>query len=202
MNSDTQQKIIDGARDCFSKHGFRASNMSLISRYAGFSRVTLHKHFKNKDRVFRAVCSDYQSKYEADCRLIVAQQTPCWQMIEQITALWSSSAFNQVENDKVLRELLFETTQVADDILEAARNSLKQMLQGILDDAVCASQISLHACQLNSQQLAAIIVASVNGIRSHFPREQTLSASQQLLELYRLATLSQAQPARTIGQSH
>ena len=188
MSSDTQQKIIDGARTCFFKHGFRASNMSLISQYAGFSRVTLHKHFKNKDRVFRAVCSDYQTRCNRDCQVILAQQDSCWVMIEQVTATWSKSAFDEVHEDKILRELLFEASQVAPDIFEEARRDLEQMLQGILDDGVTASQISLQACQLSSPQLAAIIVASINGIRNNFPREQILQTSHQLIELYRLAT--------------
>ncbi len=188
MSSDTQQKIIDGARNCFFKHGFRASNMSLISQYAGFSRVTLHKHFKNKDGVFRAVCSDYQVRCNSDCQVILAQQDSCWQIIEQVTATWSKSAFDEVHDDKVLRELLFEATQVASDIFEDARANLELMLQNILDEGIAGSQISLKACQLNSPQLAAIIVASINGIRTNFPREQILQTSHQLIELYRLAT--------------
>ncbi len=188
MSSDTRQKIIIGARTCFFKHGYRASNMSLISQYAGFSRVTLHKHFKNKDGVFRAVCSDYQLRCNGDCQVILAQQNTCWQMIEQVTATWSKSAFDEVYDDKILRELLFEATQVASDIFEDARANLDQILQGILDEGVARSQISLKACQLSSAQLAAIIVVTINGIRTNFPREQILQTSQQLIELYRLAT--------------
>jgi len=188
MSSDTQQKIIDGARNCFFKHGFRASNMSLISQYAGFSRVTLHKHFKNKDGVFRAVCNDYQVRCHSDCQVFLAQQDSCWQILEQVIATWSKSAFDEVHDDKVLRELLFEATQVASDIFEDARENLELMLQNILDKGIADSQISLQACQLSSPQLAAIIVASINGIRTNFPREQILQTSHQLIDLYRLAT--------------
>ena len=188
MSKDTQQKIIDGARICFFKHGFRGSNMSLISQYAGFSRVTVHKHFKNKDRVFRAVCSNYQTKCNSDCQVILAQQISCWEKIERVAASWSKSAFEEVHDDQVLRELLFEASQVASDIFEDAHNDLEQILQGILDEGVSRSQISLQACQLNSSQLAAIIVANIQGIRTRFPREQMLQAYHQLIGLYRLAT--------------
>ncbi len=188
MSSDTQQKMIDGACACFFKHGFRGSNMSLISQYAGFSRVTLHKHFKNKEGVFRAMCSDYQASCNAECQLILGQPAPCWQKIEQITAIWSKSAFDDVHDDQVLRELIFEASQVACDIFEEAHQDLEQLLLGVLDEALANDQISLQACQLSSAQLATIIVASTSGIRTHYPREQILQASHQLIELYRLAT--------------
>ncbi len=188
MSSNTRQTIIDGARACFFKHGFRASNMSLISQFSGFSRVTLHKHFKNKERVFRAVCNAYQASCISDCQQVLTQYNVCWDMIEQVTASWNKSVFEEVSDDNVLRELLFEASQVAQDIFENAKAANINILQSVLDKGIKDSQISLQACQLNSEQLATMIVACVNGIRSNYPREQIRAACHQQLTLLRLAT--------------
>ncbi len=188
MSSNTRQTIIDGARACFFKHGFRASNMSLISKFAGFSRVTLHKHFRNKERVFRAVCTDYQTNCINDCQQVLTQHFSCWDMIEQVTISWNKSIFEEVSDDRVLRELLFEASQVAQDIFEDAKKANRDMLQAVLDKGLIDSQISLQACQLNSEQLATMIVACVNGIRNNYPREQIRAACHQQLTLFRLAT--------------
>ncbi len=188
MSSNTRQTIINGARACFFKHGFRASNMSMISQFAGFSRVTLHKHFRNKERVFRAVCTDYQTNCIKDCQQVLAQHTNCWDMIERITVSWNKSVFEEVSDNSVLRELLFEASQVAQDIFEDAKKANRDILQAVLDKGLADSQISLQACQLNSEQLATMIVACVNGIRSNYPKEQIHVACHQQLTLFRLAT--------------
>jgi AcrR family transcriptional regulator len=188
MSSNTRQTIIDGARLCFFKHGFRASNMSLISQFAGFSRVTLHKHFKNKERVFREVCNNYKINCINNCKHELTQNYACWDMIERITESWNKSAFEEVSDNRVLRELIFEASQVAQDIFEDAKNANIAIIQRVLEKGIQDTQINLQACQLSSEELATMIVACVNGIRSNYPREQIRLACHQQLTLLRLAT--------------
>ncbi len=188
MSSNTRQKIITSARECFLKCGFRASNMSLISKLAGFSRVTLHKHFKNKERIFHAVCLDYQTQCQQQCQVIRDQDLPCWDMIQQVTDVWTNTAFDEVHDSLVLKELLFEAHQVAADIFTQATEDLTKMLKEILDNGIKRSELSLQACQLSSTQLAVIILATLSGIRANQPKPQILATSHQAINMYRLAT--------------
>ena len=45
--------------DCFFQHGYGAANISMVSRYVGISRVTIHKQFKSKELLFRAVVEQH-----------------------------------------------------------------------------------------------------------------------------------------------
>ncbi len=188
MSSNTRQKIIKSARECFLSCGFRASNMSLISKFAGFSRVTLHKHFKNKERVFHAVCVDYRTQCQEQCQVISDQDLPCWEMIQQVTDVWTNTAFDDIQDSLVLKELFFEAQQVAADIFTQATVDLAKMLEGILDNGIKKSEINLQACQLSSAQLSIIILATLSGIRANQPKPQILTISHQAINLYRLAT--------------
>ena len=84
----TEQKVLAGARQCFFQHGYKASNMTLISEHAGLSRATVHKYLKNKDDAFRKVVYQFQLQANNDCKPILAQQLECWETIRRIMQTW------------------------------------------------------------------------------------------------------------------
>lgn len=53
--AQTEQRILDAARDCFSRFGLRKTAMEDIAREAGLSRGTLYRYFPDKEGLYRAV---------------------------------------------------------------------------------------------------------------------------------------------------
>ena len=188
MSNSTQQQILDGARKCFFQHGYKASNMSLISQYAGFSRVTLHKHFKNKDLVFRAVCNEYQEQCHQSCLPIVNANLNCWDAIAQSMGVWSKSIFEEVNDRLVYKDLHYHAQQVAEDIFLNAHLKLESVLCQLILAGVEKNEISLTKMQLSDQQFAKIIISSMNGINTNTQPELIRETTDQVLNIFRLAS--------------
>lgn len=188
MKEDTAQHILHAARQCFFRHGYKNTTMSLISEYAGYSRVTLHKYFPNKDHIFRSVCEDYQQHCSHDSQQIIQQNLPCWDAIEQIMAVWASSIFEEVNDRLVLKDLHYHVQQVAGDVFDRAHQQVTDMVEQLISKGVEQGQLSLQACQLSSHQLAVVVMTCFDGIRSEIEAQHILTVSRQLITLYRLAT--------------
>lgn len=53
--AQTEERILDGARTCFSRFGLRKTAMEDIAREAGLSRGTLYRYFPDKEALYGAV---------------------------------------------------------------------------------------------------------------------------------------------------
>jgi len=53
--TQTEERIIEAARQCFSRYGLHKTVMEDIAREADLSRGTLYRYFQDKDRLFSVV---------------------------------------------------------------------------------------------------------------------------------------------------
>lgn len=53
-----QRVILDAARKVFLDHGYSAASMDEVAAMAAVSKVTVYKHFTDKERLFAAVVND------------------------------------------------------------------------------------------------------------------------------------------------
>ncbi|MDI3536059.1 MAG: TetR/AcrR family transcriptional regulator, regulator of autoinduction and epiphytic fitness [Eubacteriaceae bacterium] len=58
-SSKKRTQILDGALTVFTENGFDNSSMDKIAEVAGVSKITIYKHFQNKEALFLAIISDY-----------------------------------------------------------------------------------------------------------------------------------------------
>ncbi|MFT5594237.1 MAG: AcrR family transcriptional regulator [Oceanicoccus sp.] len=183
----TEQKVLAGARQCFFQHGYKASNMTLISEYAGYSRATVHKYFKNKDDAFRQVFHQYQLKANNACQPILAQQLECWATIGLIMQTWLNPTFEEVSNQHILNDLKYHVQHVAQDIFSQARQDIENMLSDVLTKAEKEKTLSLEKTGIKPRKLAILILASLDGLRGHLEKEDLQQASQEILHVFKLA---------------
>jgi TetR/AcrR family transcriptional regulator, transcriptional repressor of aconitase len=50
-----RQQILDGARSCFSRHGYEGATVRRLERATGLSRGAIFHHFRDKDALFFAL---------------------------------------------------------------------------------------------------------------------------------------------------
>lgn len=55
---NTEQKVIDAAREVFIKKGFDGARMQEIADEAGINKSLLHYYFRSKDKLFERVFTD------------------------------------------------------------------------------------------------------------------------------------------------
>ena len=186
---DTQQHILLMARNCFFQHGYKASNMSMISQYAGFSRATIHKYFKNKDHVFRSVCRQFQLQSNDACAALLEQiSQPCWLRIGLALEVWLKPTFEEVSDQIILRDLKFHAQIVAEDIFNEAHEDLHQLIKALIDQGIKQKHITLNNLNMDSSMLSHLIVAGMDGLRSHLECQDVQKGVHHLLTIFKQAT--------------
>lgn len=63
--SDKRQHIVDTAYVLFRERGFHATGIDLIIAEAGVAKMTMYRHFPNKDGLIVAVLRDRAARFEA-----------------------------------------------------------------------------------------------------------------------------------------
>jgi len=184
---NTEQKVLSGARQCFFRHGYKASNMTLISEYAGYSRATIHKYFKNKDDAFRQVVNQFQQQANDACQPILAQDLECWESINLIMHAWLKPTFDEVNDQYILNDLKYHVQHVAKDIFVQARQNIQDMLCIILEKAEQKENIDLTQLGVSPCELAQLLLASLDGLRGHQEQQNLEQASLNILRIFQLA---------------
>ncbi|MCR6659666.1 MAG: TetR/AcrR family transcriptional regulator [Asticcacaulis sp.] len=66
VDPDLSAKIVEAACTLFSELGFQATTMDKVAREAKISKLSIYKHFENKDALFSAIiagrCQDFAPK--------------------------------------------------------------------------------------------------------------------------------------------
>lgn len=190
LTSNTEDKILIAARHCFFRHGYKASNMTLISEYAGYSRATIHKHFKNKDDAFRQVLMLIKQQANDACKPIMERNFECWQSISLIVQIWLKPTFEEAGDQRIINDLKYHVQQVAEDIFQQVRKDIEDMLYELLTKAEKKNDISLVNTGLEARALAKILLASLDGIRGHLEKQRLEQASHDILHIFKLACQS------------
>ncbi|MCB9082306.1 MAG: TetR/AcrR family transcriptional regulator [Lewinellaceae bacterium] len=86
MNTDpnTEEKILQAARDVFTSKGFAATRMQEIADHAGINKGLLHYYFKSKERLFRAVFSDAFRRFMRSINPVIDSNAPLLEKIRTI----------------------------------------------------------------------------------------------------------------------
>lgn len=187
MTIPVEQKVIQAARECFFQHGYRLSNMTLISEYAGVSRATVHKYARNKEDAFRKVCKQFQAQAQDACMPIEGLNLECWQAIDLILQIWLKPMFDEVSDSRILNDLKYHIQHLAEDIFKEARQILEDMINQHIIKGVKNQQISLEQLGYSSQTLTQLILASLDGLRGHYEKQDLNQASLNMLKVFKVA---------------
>lgn len=191
MANNTDSIIIQAARRVFITHGYKRTNMSLISKEAGFSRVTIHKHLKNKDDAFRKSIECILAESRIACGPIMEQakiDLPCWLAVETLLKFWVTPTFEEVADNLILQELKYYAQEIAHDLYHDAYADLEAMLEEVLVIAEKAHTITLEPLNLDAAKVAGLIVASASGLRTRFGEADMQKTTQQLIHVFQQAT--------------
>ena len=189
-NKDTQEQIMETALDCFTQHGFNKTSMSMISENSGFSRVTVHKYFKNKPLLFRSVVQGCLQASVDEAQQKTAQVDPDhpWQMIEAYLMSIGRTVFDHVTDDRVLKDLNDTVYEIAEDIVEEKTRVTVEFISQQLDRGVNNELIDLQSVKMNSKELAQLVDYGFSGIMRNAPVKEIKNQLHNFIRIYRKAT--------------
>ena len=159
------QRILDAALAVFCRYGYRKTSMLDIAQAANMSRAALYLHFKNKEDVFRAGSERAHASVMAQVAAALAQSVPVFTRIETALLAFQQGLMADISASAHGQELFDANMTLAADITLSARASLAASLAGALEQAEAAGDIALRRVDATAAQVAALLVASMDGIK-------------------------------------
>lgn len=191
MSQSSKEKILTAAENCFFQHGYQKTNMSLVSKYSGFSRVTVHKHFCTKKHLLRAV---FRNHYESNLSKVekhIAENpeyTP-WQAIEYMTEIMAHPIFERISDLYILEDLEKACKEHGEDIRIEMKASLVAFMKKHIDRGVSEGSLCLDKVGIDSQELALLLDNSLEGIILNTQIKKTRTHVDAMFKVYKVATL-------------
>ena len=167
MTTDTpkSQQILDAALAVFCCYGYRKTSMLDIAQAAGMSRAALYLHFKNKEDVFRAGSARAHATVMAQVAAALAESGPVFTRIETALLAFQQGLMAEIAASAHGQELFDANMTLAADVTLTARATLAASLAGALEQAEAAGDIALRRVDATAAQVAALLVAAMDGIK-------------------------------------
>lgn len=82
MEASTEDKILNAAREVFTRKGFAATRMQEIADQAGINKGLLHYYFRNKNKLFHAVFDEAFDQFILRINEVFAADMPLFEKID------------------------------------------------------------------------------------------------------------------------
>lgn len=183
------KEILQAATECFLQHGYSAANISMISRYSGFSRVTVHKLFTSKEQLFKAVVAAQFEKF-AEYRQGYSQSTnDFWTETQELIIYQCKDLFEDVTSNLVRADLLHAGQAYCQDIIGADELAYKETVIQRLKNEISAERLSLDKVGMTIYEFVDAIKHAPFGITVSVIEEDTIHYIKNLIKIFRAATL-------------
>lgn len=162
-----RERILNAARSCFVKHGFRTASMAKIAETAGMSPGLIYRYFDSKNAIILAIIEQQLEDARNDIAAL-APDTDLVPLFRQLFTEWQRGD-SELMNPALLLEMTAEATrdpQVAQALAAADRVTgsdlndwLNKMAEGesrSLSSREIAARSFLLRCLLGGLALRAI----------------------------------------------
>jgi len=181
-------KILNTAMDCFFQHGYNTANISMVSRYAGISRVTIHKQFKSKEVLFRAVVDKYFQQNNLLINDYSMSDGNFWQETQTLITQRCEGLFNNVSSSLIRADLLHAGQAFCKDLIAAKEALIIKSIQARIEKEIAAQRLTLNRVNLSSQALAQALHFSPFGITVSVSEHSNSAFVENLISIFRAST--------------
>lgn len=174
--------------ECFFQHGYDTANVSMISRYAGISRVTIHKQFTSKELLFRAVVKKHFQLHHALLTQYGQSKTNFWQDTQALIIERCEGLFNDVSSNLVRANLIHAGQAYCSDLLAAEEQLVKNFIQARIEHEISAKRLTLSRVNLSAIALAEAIHFAPFGITVAVSNQDNCAFVANLMKIFKAAT--------------
>ena len=132
----TENRIIEAARQVFTKKGYAATRTDDIAKEAGINRALLHYYFRSKDKMFEIIFTDRLKEFFSGIvSILLSEKT----VVEKIRALVMHDITTLQEHPDMPLFVISEITNNKDRFIEFVnqagipKGKLIEMLQNQID---------------------------------------------------------------------
>ena len=185
----TTEKILNTATECFFQHGYDTANISMVSRYAGISRVTIHKQFTSKEFLFRAVVEQHFKQHNILLNNYSRSDSNFWQDTYELIIQRCEGLFNDVSSSLVRANLLHAGHAFCKDLIEAEEALIKQSIQARIEKEIAANRLTLSRVNLSAEALAETLHFAPFGITISVTNQDNVVFVKNLMSVFKASTL-------------
>jgi TetR/AcrR family transcriptional regulator len=153
----TEVKILEAAKEVFTKHGLYGARMQEIADLAGINKALLHYYFRNKEKLFDAVFEGALKKYFEQMMVIGDTSLP----VKERLFVFVDNMFKFLEEYPMMAIFILKEVTIHPEVF---REKIKQMktnqpfLIHVLKDAMDKKEIKSFdpfVFMINLQSLCA-----------------------------------------------
>lgn len=185
----TTEKILNTATECFFQHGYDTANISMVSRYAGISRVTIHKQFTSKEVLFRAVVEQHFKQHNILLNNYSRSESNFWQETYELIIQRCEGLFNDVSSSLVRANLLHAGHAFCKDLIEAEEALIKQSIQARIEKEIAENRLTLSRVNLSAEALAETLHFAPFGITISVTNQDNVVFVKNLMSVFKASTL-------------
>ena len=181
--NQTQKQIFEAAQQCFFQYGYTKTSLKMVSDLSGLSRVTIYKHFTNKENLFREVINATLKNSAAEAEQSLRHEADYWVKLEILINAWLVSPLESIASDMVINDLRHASKQIGEDFLDKWKKVLQDNLDAITRAAVETGQIEPAKLGMNAERVSEVIGIMISGLSNLNIQELRQGAAQSILFL-------------------
>ena len=81
---NTEEKILDAAREIFAQRGFSGARMQDIADQAGINKGLLHYYFRSKEALFKVIFREAFIRFSKTLHTVISEERPLLEKIDRI----------------------------------------------------------------------------------------------------------------------
>ena len=180
----TPDRILDSSLSVFCRYGFRKTSMQDIADAANMSRAALYLHFKNKEDVFRSGSIRAHERVMDEVRTRLGGSGAVLSRIESALLAFFGGLMRDISESPHGFEIFDASAELIGDVASSARQELLSLIAEALRAAEEVGEVDLGGAGTTAEELAALLVASVDGLK--LDRQSLLSVDSGIALQLRL----------------
>jgi AcrR family transcriptional regulator len=137
-----------------------------IAEAAGISRAAVYLHFKNKEDVFRAGSIRAHGQVMQAVEAELSRNGEVFERVEAALVAYFAGLLEEISESPHGSELFDASVELVGDVAREARQRLVQLFAAAFGEADKSGEIKLAQAGVSSEQLATLIFATVDGLKS------------------------------------
>ena len=184
----SKDKILSSATECFFQHGYAAANISMIGRYAGISRVTIHKQFKSKEDLFRSVVGKHITENNELLDSYSQSTGDFWSETELLTLKRCGGLFEEISSAIVRTDLLHAGQSYCQDIIHESELRVRECIQRRIAKELAENRMTLSKIAISIDEFARVIESAPFGLAISSIEEDNQAFVKHLMKIFKAST--------------
>ncbi|MEM7248989.1 MAG: TetR/AcrR family transcriptional regulator [Acidobacteriota bacterium] len=160
-DQDKRDRVLEGAREAFTRHGFRRVTMGDLAEAAGMSRPALYLVFPNKEEIFKAVLEEFAATALAEIREGLAGTDTTRDALHLAFDTWTVRPFELLHHAAGYEELSDCTHGFAREVVTTMYRDFEVLLVDILEP----EKDGLSRRGLTTEHVARVLAVAVRGFK-------------------------------------